>query len=811
MNKYIVLAVLAAAQSAMATVLPVRPELAVEDLKSDEKPVEVETSETELECNGLFRRVKTAIKFTNPNRRIMGGELELKLGEGAVVCGYALEVGGAMVPGVVVAKEKARVAFETEKAAGVDPGLVEQVKGNLWKTRIFPLETNRPRRAEVEWIEPVAGETQAVYELDGGEIFAGRRGESQLGDAAAAIAAFAKGVILWDASASAETQAAKWLEKLALLPDAGEWTLIVFRNDTEEFHFADKAELIKALGELTYDGGTDIGKAVAAAGTEPTLLFSDEIDTLGLVRPRYEEMANVVVASRLGARREIAVFKLKAGEQVPEGVEARESKLLATMWAANRMADLAGQAAERREEFLALGRKYGVAGAGTSLIVLENLEQYLRHRIEPPASLPFHDEWVRLRQAEDDEIAEAKHDLEHQAELLKLWDERVKWWNDPIPPRRTPSSGLFDTVAEAVAEAIPARGAAMGLNRSAARAEEAVMECAETPEEAPRAKVVAEAGGGGATIALKPWSSNAPYLQTIGEAEDKYQAYLKERAEYGASPAFYMDVASRFFKAGEKRTAKRILSNMAEFKLEDAAIWRAMGWRLREEGEYEAAILCFEQALRLRGEEGQARRDLALVLSEYGKKTGDKASLTQAMGLLKDAAFVNWSRRSARRSNDRQVAIIALEELNALVSWCEKHGYGAAIPAMAPEFRRDLPVKVRIALSWDADETDIDIHVLEPDSEEAFYRNRRTSTGGFVGEDVTTGYGPEEYLRKEGEGRFRILANYFASHQTELTGAVTATATVYTDWGTENEQMKILTMRLDKPKEKVEIGEIEVK
>ena len=104
----------------------------------------------------------------------------------------------------------------------------------------------------------------------------------------------------------------------------------------------------------------------------------------------------------------------------------------------------------------------------------------------------------------------------------------------------------------------------------------------------------------------------------------------------------------------------------------------------------------------------------------------------------------------------------------------------------------------------------MDIHVLEPDGNEAYYSNRRTETGGFVSEDVTTGYGPEEYLRKEGKGAFKVLAHYYASHQTDLTGPATASATVYTDWGTAKEKMQILTLRLDKPREKTAIGEITV-
>ena len=68
----------------------------------------------------------------------------------------------------------------------------------------------------------------------------------------------------------------------------------------------------------------------------------------------------------------------------------------------------------------------------------------------------------------------------------------------------------------------------------------------------------------------------------------------------------------------------------------------------------------------------------------------------------------------------------------------------------------------------------------------------------------------EEYLRKEGLGTFKVLSNYFASHQTALTGATTVTATVYTDWGTAAEKLKIMTLRLDKPKDKHLIGEITV-
>ena len=341
-----------------------------------------------------------------------------------------------------------------------------------------------------------------------------------------------------------------------------------------------------------------------------------------------------------------------------------------------------------------------------------------------------------------------------------------------------------------------------------------------------------------ATITLKPWNPDTPYLKAMdANPEDAYNIYLKERKTYADSPAFYLDCAGWFLKQkpsfGKEQPSKseiisiactieiaeRIITNLAEFKLENPALWRTMGWRLREAKRYSLAIHCFRKVLTLRGEEGQSYRDLALVLMEEGKAramtapTAAKPLLEEAMTLFKRAAFDLHGRKSGRRGNDFQVAIIALEELNGLIAWIEAHewpeGECPAIPTFDAAYRRDLPVSLRIVMSWDADQTDIDIHVLEPNGEEAFYQNRRTAEGGFVSEDVTTGYGPEEYLKKDLErGTYKILSNYFSSHQTALTGATVITVTLYTDWGTAKEKQRTMTLRLNKPKEKHLIGEV---
>ena len=665
------------------------PVIMVGDLRENETNVIVEAKETVAAENAFFRRVKVNLTFTNPNSRVMSGELEFPIPDGAFVCGYALEINGDMIPGVICEKEKARVAFENETRKRVDPGIVEHVKGNIWRTRIFPLNPKTPRKAKVEYI--VAKEDMkpgVVYERDGEDVFvAAYSGEEKKSQSIAdKISSFNKGVIIWDSSMSAKPFAAVWRKKLEALPEDGKWRLIVFNCDAKLYPTAfTKENLLKEIDALVYDGGTLIDAAIEkfmyirfkpAKDSSGALLFTDEIDTMGLTAPKYEDMANIIVASRDDApARPIEVRKLGVDEKIPDGATVNDGTLIATVWAKRRMSDLANQADSRKDEFLKLARKYSVAGPNHSLIVLERLEQYLEHDIEPNESMSFYGEWKKRRAAQDDPIALKKAKADHEANLLKYWEERVKWWNNPKPPKSTPKSGVFGDAGVASvqnlavdAEEVPmAEMPSVRLSVRQGRAygdvRRARVESARAPQERKAKSAQVEVDSPAPTVSLKAWDPKTPYLESLKAAQDRdaaYKAYLKEREKYGQSPAFYLDCAGWFYKAGERMTADTIISNLAEFKIEDAALWRSMGWRTREARSYELSILAFRKVLMMRGEEAQSRRDLALVLAEYGKWLRNFSSnpnapqpyIEEAMKLFADAAFNVSARRSGRRGND---------------------------------------------------------------------------------------------------------------------------------------------------------------
>jgi len=110
--------------------------------------------------NGFIAETKMTMTFFNPHDRILEGDLSFPIPEGSFVSGYALDIKGVMVDGVIVEKEKGRVVFEKIVRQGVDPGLVEWVEGNIFKTRIFPLPANGSRTVAVKYLSEIIYKNQ---------------------------------------------------------------------------------------------------------------------------------------------------------------------------------------------------------------------------------------------------------------------------------------------------------------------------------------------------------------------------------------------------------------------------------------------------------------------------------------------------------------------------------------------------------------------------------------------------------------------------------------------------------------------------
>lgn len=101
---------------------------------------------------GRVAEIVYEIAYQNDTDRRQEGEFSLELPPGSTVSTYAIDVSGAMRPAVSVEKERARNAYESIKRRMVDPGIVEREAGNLYRTRVFPIEPRSAKRVRIGYL-----------------------------------------------------------------------------------------------------------------------------------------------------------------------------------------------------------------------------------------------------------------------------------------------------------------------------------------------------------------------------------------------------------------------------------------------------------------------------------------------------------------------------------------------------------------------------------------------------------------------------------------------------------------------------------
>jgi Ca-activated chloride channel family protein len=132
----------------------------------DLQPLELRNVEVDVRIFGPLAETRMTLTFFNPYSDDLEGDLYFPLPEGATISGYALDVEGQLVDGVVIDKHEARRVLELEARRGVDPGLVEWVKGNNFRTRVFPVLAGGTRTIRVSYVSDlIDSDGDPIYHL----------------------------------------------------------------------------------------------------------------------------------------------------------------------------------------------------------------------------------------------------------------------------------------------------------------------------------------------------------------------------------------------------------------------------------------------------------------------------------------------------------------------------------------------------------------------------------------------------------------------------------------------------------------------
>lgn len=481
------------------------------------------------------------------------------------------------------------------------------------------------------------------------------------------------------------------------------------------------------------------------------------------------------------------------------------SSLAPRAWALTKIDLLSTDYRANREDIRATSREFGIVTPDTSLIVLENVADYIRYDITPPDELRM--EWEARRPS----MVPGRKDRDfHMETVVEAFQQRVEWWEKSYPTDM-PSKPIGKGPRGGYGAPQPPPAEATQNDEVMAAAPDADVLPAtrrRSPALVAAAAVGAKMSDSGGSIGpaaetaspeitLQKWSPQSGYMDHLrrAKADRRYAAYLEDRPEHQREPGFFLDCADFFFENEDTDTALRVLSNLAELELDDPALLRVLAYRLTQANRADLAAPILERVFLLRPEEPQSRRDLALAYAALGK-------YQHAIDLLWDIVSHPWDSRFP------EVELVALEELNAIVSTC---GQKLDVSKIDPRLLKNLPLDLRVVLTWDANDCDIDLWVADPNGETAKYDFPVTYQGGHMSRDFTGGYGPEEFmLRRAKAGKYTAQINYYGDRRQTALGPVTAQVRLITGFGTPAQQEKRLTVRLKDKQETLEMGSIEI-
>jgi tetratricopeptide (TPR) repeat protein len=486
---------------------------------------------------------------------------------------------------------------------------------------------------------------------------------------------------------------------------------------------------------------------------------------------------------------------------------------VARLWAQKKIAELDMRFEDNKEEIRRIGRRYGLVTRNTSLVVLENVMDYVVNEIEPPAEL--REEYDRILKGRQGGALQSRRTAMDNAE--QYFNELLEWWKGgretvekgkddngtgtaqeerlmadstraPAPPGEMSRYSAPRIVEDRAYRQAPVAGQAIvgstyGVARRSTRNSSAQYQSTDKDADAPPPPPTK-----GTFTILKPETSTR-YLGQLKAAApaERYTVYLQLRKDYLHVPLFYFHVAEFFLASGEKALGLRILSNIAALDAENYELFKLMAYKLKETGQTEAACITFRKVLEWRPFEPQSYRDYGLALEDAGR-------YQQALDTLYLALTRNYNADIEAQYPGFEETLVP--EINELVS---RHGKGLDISRVPKQLIAAMPVDMRVVLNWNLNNTDIDLWVTDPDNERCFYGHPSTEMGGRISHDFTQGLGPEQFLlKKAAKGRYKVEVNYYGDTQVRLAGETTVLVEVYTNYGMPQQQRRLVTLQLKK-------------
>ncbi len=227
------------------------------------------------------------------------------------------------------------------------------------------------------------------------------------------------------------------------------------------------------------------------------------------------------------------------------------------------------------------------------------------------------------------------------------------------------------------------------------------------------------------------------------------------------------------------------------------------GYRLTAWNQLPAAAAQLFGVLEARPLEPQSWRDLANVVR------GQKPALA--------AVFFEAALAGKWHPKFKQLKHVLKEEYALMLASLPKDPKNAALDGLikARQKHHNLIAPtdgMRVTVTWNTNNTDIDLWVINPQGEKCYYQHKKLSTGGALLDDLTSGFGPERFaVAKPMAGKWKILLHYYANNGNKLIAETYAQVTIVTHAGKPNQAVMHHNVVLNKVQDVVNVATVAFK
>lgn len=916
------------------------------DEKDDLRIGEMDIS---VDLNGAMAVTTVTVRFDNPTDRELEGDFTLDLPAESLITGYALDVEGALRPGVLVPNAKAEEAYREKVREGVDPGIAQVTRTNAFRTRVFPILPGKGRTVRLTFVTALGPDRPYRLPLVTGQA-AGRvgitvtadglKGDPQvIGPDGALLPWTDKGItagwkdrafsgavtisqltpanpmtlsrhsagdtvfdiqdslpplrgadrprtvrILWDRSLSRKdddlTRERDLIGRYLAATRPDRFDLVTFASDTPTRQtFTDAQGLDAALAKVTYRGATALTGVLDQAEADVCLLFTDGNFTLdawaidrqrctlvtiatapdanadrlaGLARRSGGSHINLAATDPAQAVQRLTTLKRRIAEitaadgrpldavvleesahsfrivgradltgdvlvRIANGGEVRRYSpsrgsvrrhdAAGVFWGVRQIADAEVSDRPDSDRLVALARRWSVATPIASFLVLEDMEDYARWEIEPPAMVGKGN-LAEYRERIDEAHKKAKDDKANRLDdILTAWTEQKSWWNTRFPPVRRIQPLKKGRAAapppppplEPASAPAPATQDEDGRTRveelivTGQLWEESIQDVPIAVSAFDQESLARRSETRPIEVEMEAWNPDRPYLKALDAAAPaRFESVLTAmEAEHARSPAFYLDVAEWLFRNKRRPEAVQMALSALDMPQANDATLMVVADRMMRYGEVDRALWLFDRLVYLTPDKPQPLRSLALALITRAELPTTSAAVRaadyrRAADLLNTVIVTPWD------TEYDGIEMVSLMEINRIIP-----SLPAGESPLDPRLVALLDVDLRVVLEWNTDDSDMDLWVLEPSGDTAIYSNPATRIGGRLSNDMTDGYGPEEYLlHRAPSGEYEIRANVYAPDALDPNGATTVRARLYRNWGRPNQSSEVLEIDL---------------